>query len=42
MFVRRHSQATTTPKIPAAIQVRDEPAWVLTERRTTTAQTVWK
>ena len=42
MCVRRHSQATTTPKIPAAIQARDEPAWVLADRHATAAQTVWK
>ena len=42
MFVRRHSQATTTPNIPAAIQARDEPALVLAERHRTTEQTVWK
>ena len=42
MFVRRDSQATTTPKIPAAIQACDESAWVLTERHATTEQTVWK
>ena len=42
MFVRRDSEATPTPKIPAAIQARDEPAWVLADRHATTAQTVWK
>ena len=42
MFVRRHSQATPTPNIPAAIQARDEPALVLAERHRTTEQTVWK
>ena len=42
MFVRLHSQATTTPKIRAAIQASNEPAWVLAERHGTTEQTVWK
>ena len=30
------------PKTRAAIQARDEPAWVLAERNATTEQTVWK
>ena len=42
MFVRRQSEATTTPKIPAASQARDEPAWVLAERHVTTEQTFRK
>ena len=52
MFVRRHRRATTTPKIPAPIQARDETAWVLaehhrtpqnaTERHRTPKQIVWK
>ena len=42
MLVRLHSQATTTPKIRAAIQASDEPAWALAERHGTTEQTVWK
>ena len=42
MFVRLHSQATTTPKIRAAIQASNEPAWVMAERHGTTDQTVWK
>ena len=42
MFVRLHSQATTTPKIRAAIQASNEPAWVLAERHGTNEQTVWK
>ena len=42
IFVRRDSQATTTPKIRAAVQARDEPAWALAERKGTTEQTVWK
>ena len=42
MFVRLHSQATTTPKIRAAIQARNEPACILAGRHATTAQAVWK
>ena len=42
MFVRHHNQRTKKPKIPAAIQVRDEPALVLAERDRTTEQAVWK
>jgi transposase InsO family protein len=42
MLIKLHSQATTTPKIGAAIQASDEPAWVLAERHGTTEQTVWK
>lgn len=32
MLIKLHSQATTTPKVRAAIQESDEPAWVLAER----------
>ena len=39
MLIKLHSQATTTPKIRAAIQASDEPAWVLAERPGTTEQT---
>jgi transposase-like protein len=42
MLIHLHSQTSTTPKIRAAIQVSDEPAWVLAERFGTTEQTVWK
>jgi transposase-like protein len=42
MLINLHSQATTTPKIPAEIQASDEPAWVLADRFGTTEQTVWK
>ncbi|WP_146348517.1 integrase core domain-containing protein [Phaeobacter marinintestinus] len=42
MLIKLHSRATTTPKIRAAIQPSDEPAWVLAERNGTTEQTVWK
>lgn len=41
MLIKLHSQATTTPKVRAAIQASDEPAWVLAERHETTEQTVW-
>jgi len=40
MLVHLHSQATTTPKVRAAIQASDEPASVLAERYETTEQTV--
>ena len=42
MLIKLHSQATTTPKVRAAIQASDEPAWLLAERHGTTKQTVWK
>ncbi len=42
MLIKLHSQATTTPKVRAAIQASDEPAWVLADRHGTTEQTVWK
>jgi hypothetical protein len=42
MQIRLHKEATTTPKVRAAIQASDEPAWVLVERPGTTEQTVWK
>ena len=42
MLIKLHSQATTTPKVRAAIQASDEPAWVLADRHGTTKQTVWK
>ena len=42
MLIKLHSQAMTTPKVRAAIQASDEPAWVLAERHGTTKQTVWK
>ena len=32
MQIRLHKQATTTPKVRAAIQASDEPAWVLAQR----------
>ena len=39
MLVHLHKQATTTPKVRAAIQASDEPASVLAERFGTTEQT---
>ena len=42
MLIKLHSQATTTPKIRAAIQASDEPAWIVAERHGTSEQTVWK
>ena len=42
MLNKPHNQATTTPKLRAAIQASDEPAWVLAECHGTTEQTVWK
>jgi hypothetical protein len=32
MLVRLHSQAMTTPKIRAAIQTCEDPAWMVSER----------
>ena len=42
MLISLHKQATTTPRVRAAIQASTEPAWVLAERFGTTAQTIWK
>ena len=42
MQIRLHKQARTTPRVRAAIQASDEPAWILAERHGTTGQTVWK
>jgi len=42
MLISLHKQATTTPRIRAAIQACDEPAWVLAERYGISEQTVWK
>jgi len=42
MLIHLHKQATTTPKVRAAIQASAEPASVLTERLGTTEQTVCK
>lgn len=40
MLIKLHSQATTTPKVRAAFQASDEPAWVLAGLHGTTEQTV--
>ena len=42
MLISLHKQATTTPKVRAAIRASDEPAWVLAERHGVSEQTVWK
>lgn len=42
MLISLHKQATTTPKIRAAIQASDEPAWMVAERYGISEQTVWK
>jgi len=42
MLIHLHKQATTTPKVRAAIQASDEPASVLAERFGTTEQTIYK
>ncbi len=42
MPISLHKQATTTPKVRAAIQASAAPAWVLAERYRISEQTVWK
>jgi len=42
MLISLHKQATTTPKIRAAIQASTEAAWVVAERYGISEQTVWK
>ena len=42
MLISLHKQATTTPKIRAAIQASTEPAWQVAERYGISEQTVWK
>ncbi|RKH83159.1 helix-turn-helix domain-containing protein, partial [Corallococcus praedator] len=42
MLIHLHKQATTTPKVRAAIQASDEPASALAERFGTTEQTVYE
>uniref|UniRef100_UPI0018A91AF3 helix-turn-helix domain-containing protein n=1 Tax=Paracoccus lichenicola TaxID=2665644 RepID=UPI0018A91AF3 len=37
-----HKQATTTPKVRAAIQASSEPVWLVAERCGISEQTVWK
>ena len=40
MLISLHKQATTTPKIRAAIQTSDESAWMVAERYGISEQTV--
>jgi transposase InsO family protein len=42
MLIHLHKQATTTPKVRAAIKASTEPASALAERLSTTEQTVYK
>ena len=42
MLISLHKQATTTPKVRAAIQASSEPAWRVAERYGISEQTVWK
>jgi len=42
MLISLHKQATTTPKVRAAIQASNEPAWMVAERYGISEQTVWK
>ena len=42
MLISLHKQATTTPKIRAAIQASKEPALMVAERYGISEQTVWK
>jgi transposase-like protein len=42
MLISLHKQATTTPKIRAAIQASSEPAWMVAEHYGISEQTVWK
>lgn len=42
MLISLHKQATTTPRIRAAIQASSEPAWLVAERYGISEQTVWK
>ena len=42
MLISLHKQATTTPKVRAAIQASDAPASVLAERYGVTEQTIYK
>ncbi len=42
MLISLHKQATTTPKIRAAIQASDDPAWIVAERYGISEQKVWR
>ena len=41
MLIHLHKQATTTPRVRAAIQASDEPGPVLAERFGVTPQTIY-
>jgi hypothetical protein len=41
MLISLHRQATTTPRISAAIQASHEPAWIVVESYGISEQTVW-
>ena len=41
LLIFLHKQATSTPKIRAAIQASSEPAWTVAERYGITEQTAW-
>ncbi|MCE8433773.1 IS481 family transposase, partial [Rhodovulum sulfidophilum] len=41
MLISLHKQATTTPRIRAAIQASMDPAWMVAERYGIAEQTVW-
>jgi hypothetical protein len=40
MLISLQKQATTTPKVRAAIRASDEPAWILAERHRVSDQTI--
>ena len=42
MLISLHAQATTPPKVRAAIRANPEPAWMVAERYAISEQTVWK
>ncbi|MBL3576451.1 IS481 family transposase, partial [Rhodovulum sulfidophilum] len=42
MLISLHKQATTTPRIRAAILASTDPAWMVAERYGISEQTVWK
>jgi hypothetical protein len=42
MLISLHKQATTTPKIRAALQASDDPAWAVADRYGISEQTAWK
>lgn len=42
MLISLRKQATTTPKVRAAIEAGTEPVWMVAERYGNSGQTVWK